>query len=320
MLRFTTCPKPDFGRFAQNTNGAASPAAILLFIVVFVLFLNSTVSGVTFSGANVGAIPDGGSPTPTCGAPLNITFAVSGINSPIGSVSVNFTMNPTHTWVGDLKVSLIAPNTTTHLLFSRVGATTATGFGDDANLGGTYTFNNTATGNIWTAAASDNNANFIIPPGGYRTKAAGPAGNTSPGPPFTSLSGTFASLPAAARNGTWTLRFEDCSVQDIGTVSAAGLTLLGTTAADVAVSGRVTTADGAGIRHASISVTGGNLAEPVNALSGAFGYYRFEGLEAGQTYILTIKSKRYVFSQPVIVVTTKDGLSEVNFVADPSPF
>jgi len=44
--------------------------------------------------------------------------------------------------------------------------------------------------------------------------------------------------------------------------------------------GRVTTADGRGIRNAHVVVTGNSLSEPLIATTGSFGYFNFDGLTA----------------------------------------
>jgi len=91
---------------------------------------------------------------------------------------------------------------------------------------------------------------------------------------------------------------------------------LAPTAAAVSVSGRVITAEGRGIRNAILTLTDqyGNVRQ---ARSSSFGYYRFFDVMAGETYVLAIRSKRYTFPQPAIVVSVTDELTDVNFVADP---
>jgi hypothetical protein len=88
------------------------------------------------------------------------------------------------------------------------------------------------------------------------------------------------------------------------------------TAADVSLAGRVTTADGRGIRNARVVISGNGLPEPRTATTGSFGYFSIEGLQAGQTYVVTVNSKRYTFSVPSRVITLLDNLADVNFVAD----
>ncbi len=103
-----------------------------------------------------------------------------------------------------------------------------------------------------------------------------------------------------------------------GTVTRNRIARLGfaPTAATVSVGGRVMTSDGRGIRNVVIRLTDseGNLR---TAISNSFGYYRFNDVEAGATYILTATGKRFSFSQPTQVLNVNDETDEVNFIANP---
>ena len=77
------------------------------------------------------------------------------------------------------------------------------------------------------------------------------------------------------------------------------------------------TADGWGIRNAIISLEGGNLPEPLRALTGPFGYYGFEDLTVGETYIVIVRSKRYTFTVPTRVIQVNDSVEGVDFIAEP---
>jgi hypothetical protein len=90
------------------------------------------------------------------------------------------------------------------------------------------------------------------------------------------------------------------------------------TAAAVSVSGRILTADGRGITNARVVVTGNTLAEPRTALTGGFGYYTIDGLQAGETYIVTVGSKRFTFQVPSRVIHLVDTVTDLDFVAEPS--
>jgi hypothetical protein len=89
------------------------------------------------------------------------------------------------------------------------------------------------------------------------------------------------------------------------------------TAANATISGRVTAANGMPIRNAYVTISGGTLTHPIAALTGSFGTYRLEGVPVGQTYLITIASKRYTFAQPNRVVGVKDDITDFNFVAQP---
>ncbi len=88
------------------------------------------------------------------------------------------------------------------------------------------------------------------------------------------------------------------------------------TAANASVSGRVTTADGRGIRNAILTISGGSLTTPRFVRTGSFGYYSFEDLPAGETYVVTISSKRYIFSNPSRVITLNDSITDADFTAE----
>ena len=88
-------------------------------------------------------------------------------------------------------------------------------------------------------------------------------------------------------------------------------------AANASITGRVLTSAGQGIRNVKVTISGGNLPEPQIVSTGSFGYYHFDDLEVGQTYIITVNSQRYVFSNPTSVLTLQEDISEYNFTAQP---
>lgn len=91
---------------------------------------------------------------------------------------------------------------------------------------------------------------------------------------------------------------------------------LGTTAALVPVGGRVITSGGQGVRGVIVTLT---LDDQVvrRCLTGSFGYYRFDDVEAGQTVIISVAAKRFTFAQPSIVLLLTDSFTNVDFVANP---
>ena len=132
------------------------------------------------------------------------------------------------------------------------------------------------------------------------------------------LNGTFG---LSNSNGVWSLYVRD----DGGTFEAISgcisggwsLEFLPLTASGVTMAGRVTTADGRGIRNAHVVISGDSLPEAVTATTGSFGYFSFDGLTAGQTYVVTVNSQRYTFSVHSRVITLVDNVADANFVADP---
>lgn len=83
------------------------------------------------------------------------------------------------------------------------------------------------------------------------------------------------------------------------------------TAANVSISGRVRTSDGRGLSNAVVSLTDAR-GNSVSVRTGSFGAYRFDGIEAGQTVIVMVISRRFQF-QPQIV-TVNESLTDVDFV------
>jgi hypothetical protein len=91
---------------------------------------------------------------------------------------------------------------------------------------------------------------------------------------------------------------------------------LSPTAASVSISGKVSTAAGNGIRNAQITLTAPN-GTTRNAVSGSLGYYLFDDVPAGQTYIVSISSKRFTFALPSIVIDAGADFDGADFVANP---
>lgn len=89
------------------------------------------------------------------------------------------------------------------------------------------------------------------------------------------------------------------------------------TAGEVSIAGRVTTATGRGIGKTRVILVGGDLTEPLVALTNPFGYYSFNGLDAGQTYVVSVQSKRHSFGQSSMTVTPGDDAAGVDFTAEP---
>jgi hypothetical protein len=83
------------------------------------------------------------------------------------------------------------------------------------------------------------------------------------------------------------------------------------TSAGVDVSGRVMTPDGRGLRNATVTMTDlhGNVR---TAVTSSFGYYRFEGVPVGDSYVMAVNSRLYRFTPRVVQVT--DTLTDVDFI------
>ena len=88
--------------------------------------------------------------------------------------------------------------------------------------------------------------------------------------------------------------------------------LFGTTAANVSVSGRVFSALGSGVSRATVSVTD-SQGNTRTTLTNPFGYYRFDDLASGQTYVFAVRAKGYNFQPQIVMVT--DELTDLDFIA-----
>jgi hypothetical protein len=88
------------------------------------------------------------------------------------------------------------------------------------------------------------------------------------------------------------------------------------TAALAKISGRITTADGRGIRNVSITMMSASGALRT-ATSSSFGYFTFENVLVGEVYILSVRAKQFQFSQSVQAVSVLEDMDDINFIANP---
>lgn len=93
-----------------------------------------------------------------------------------------------------------------------------------------------------------------------------------------------------------------------------------TTAAGVVIGGQILIAGGEdgksrGIRNVRVTVTFPN-GETRATLSNAFGYYRFNDIPAGETYVISVSGKRYVFSENTRVRNVGEDALDIDFIAD----
>ncbi len=88
------------------------------------------------------------------------------------------------------------------------------------------------------------------------------------------------------------------------------------TSAAVSITGRVLTANGQGIRnmHLTLTAPDGSLRR---AATSTFGYYAFDGVDVGQTYILQIAARKFVFIDSIRVFSLYDHVTGMDFVAEP---
>lgn len=89
-------------------------------------------------------------------------------------------------------------------------------------------------------------------------------------------------------------------------------TVTGPTAAAVTVSGRVISGRGRGVARARVSFTdaAGNRQ---TAITNPFGYYRFEAVEVGITYVFEARAKGFEFAPQIVYLT--EEMTNLNFTA-----
>ncbi|CAN5843446.1 hypothetical protein BH20ACI4_BH20ACI4_06290 [soil metagenome] len=114
----------------------------------------------------------------------------------------------------------------------------------------------------------------------------------------------FRIFAAGGTSATGTFRIDNFQTQ---------ATLL--LAASAQVGGRVMDANGNGIGKVLVKISGGELSQPIYAITNPFGYYNFE-VPSGQTYFVTVSSKSHTFSNPTRVINVNDNITDLNFTAE----
>ena len=157
-----------------------------------VVATTSAMADVTGSGA-------GDSFTDNGGGSSVITI---GTSESITDVEVVLT-GLTHTWVGDLQLTLTGPDGTVMSLFDGIGSVGNGGAGDSSDFGGDYTIVDGGA-DLWAAAAAGANADVIAPGAYFATDLDNNA---------LSFAATFAGKDTA---GDWTLSHFDRAGGDTG--------------------------------------------------------------------------------------------------------
>jgi subtilisin-like proprotein convertase family protein len=180
---------------------------------VVALVASPMVAQATLYTSPGGAIldPVGGVPPP-----LIINFAVV---DPGNVAHIDLTLTGlTHTWAGDLIVTLQKTAGPSADIMRRPGASTSTGLGDSSDFGGTYRFIDTGVDPIPALVALPSTG--ILPSGDYWATTLGT--NTTSGNKVN-LDTVFGGTLAA---GTWTLTITDNAGGDTGSVQSATLNVV----------------------------------------------------------------------------------------------
>ena len=137
----------------------------------------------------------------------------------------------------------------------------------------------------------------------YRRNSNGTADNLCAGGPCVNTGTHTVSVTGVTAFSRWT-------AAELITPSAAMAT----------ISGRVLTSTGMPIANVKVVLNGGGLEHPVIVNTGTLGYYNFENLTVGQNYVVTVKARRFFFSDPTHLITLQDNILDSDFVADPNGF
>lgn len=278
----------------------------LLVAALLLIALVAAVQAQIFSGAGF-TIADGGGRVPASCS----TVTVSGIttNVTVSSISIN---SINHTWIGDTQTMVYRPGAAPPPAF----ADTISSPPDDraCNFSGTYRYIDTGATTVDAATAGPCASAANVAPGDYRTSNY--FGASGAGGPPTSLTAIFGTLTPAQANGAWLVCVFDYATPDGGTVGGTSIQLTAPTAATASLGGRVVTPDGRGISMTRVKLADKSGNGPT-VLTNQFGYYRFDDLTVGQTYVLSVSSKSYQFENSSRIVTLNDSISDADFISLP---
>ncbi len=277
------------------------------------LTINDTASRFR-NNTNIDIIPGG------TANPYPSQIVVTGGPAIIGSIRVSVYDYQADT-PDNVAFLLVGPTGQSFVLMANAGGTTP---------GGPVTLNFTDT------------AGVVIPNDGplltvdYEPTTWGAVGAFAPPapPPPYSLPGStvggvgmqtfYGNYGGTNSNGTWSLYVrEQAPTANTPTGLAGniaggwGIEFLTTTAANATISGRVLTADGRPIRNARVIISGNSLEQPITVTTGSLGWYSFDGLATGETYVLTVNSKRFTFTTPSQVINLVNNVVDADFVAEP---
>jgi hypothetical protein len=98
-------------------------------------------------------------------------------------------------------------------------------------------------------------------------------------------------------------------------INNVDFTIIVTTAASATVSGRVVTSTGRSISRTFVRLTDTSTGEVFDTLTNQFGNFRFENLQVGNLYTLTVSNKKYNFPNNTQTFTLYEDLAGLTFVA-----
>ena len=252
-------------------------------------------------------------------SPYPSTITVGGAPNIIGSMRVTL-YDLSAELPDDVDVLLVGPNGREFVLMSDAGGLTPI----DSSSTVTLNFTDWAGAVLPDSGAlttRDFEPTSWLPVADFPAPApAGPynePGYVLGGSGLQTLAGNFDGSDA---NGDWNLYVRNDSTGapvPVGSFAGGwGLEFYAPTAANASISGRVLTAGGVSIRNARVMVSGNSLPQPRVVTTGSFGYFTFEDLTVGETYVVTVNSQRYTFQTPSRVISLVDNIVDADFVAN----
>lgn len=134
-------------------------------------------------------------------------------------------------------------------------------------------------------------------------------GGTMPAGLTLDQTGLLSGTPTVG--GTFNLAIKATDSDGMAGAHIFTLNISSPTAAAVSIRGRVLTPGGSGLRNALVTLTDAN-GNSRTVLTGLRGTFNFTETRAGETYIVSVNSKRYTF-QPQVVTAVSD-ITDLSFV------
>ena len=255
-------------------------------------------------------------PVVGAGNPYPSMITVSGAQSSISRVRVSL-FGITHGNIGDIDALLVAPNGANFIVMSDI----ASGVG-----GSNFTLTLEDSADFFLPQNTVFNPNFNWKPTN-RSPLAFPFDDFSigggPAAPYGDpgaglVADTFASkFDGINPNGVWRLYVLDDTNGISGAINGGwGLDFVGPTASTVTIGGRIQTSQGQGVSNAKVEMSDENGAIS-SARTNSFGYYHFDEVLVGRTYIFNVRHKNYQFNSQA--VTVLDELQNIDFIANSMP-
>lgn len=117
--------------------------------------------------------------------------------------------------------------------------------------------------------------------------------------------------------GSVNIALDQFTATGVTSFSGWAVGVINPTVASADISGRVLTADGRPIANVRVIISGGSLPEPIDSYTGHLGYYGFNDLPAGESYVVTVKSRRFTFTNPTRIITLQQDVTGEDFIAQP---